>query len=211
MATMSLLLFNDLDVLEHIPFYFTDIPSLASFRLTNRTCRTASLNHLEYHSIQCTLHHDDLWKSLIERPALARRVRQLTIMPEVRAWDTVEFKGEIIPPLIKIQGKRKNHFTREDEKTGHQVLEECRVSEKLLVRALRLMSNLDYFNWDAYPPVIVPSKGSDGKEYMDLWGTVRTLKNLKSFRAVDLTCDSYVPQWRMAGSPSMITSGVSPA
>lgn len=209
-TTSSSLLFNDLDILEHIPFYFTNIASIVSFRAINKTCRPASLNHLEYHIIECTLHHDDLWRSLIERPALAKGVRQVTIMPEITACRTGRVKGQTVPPLINLQEKPEIDYTRDLVENAQRVLDECHVSEQLLIRALQLMSNLERFESDTYPQVVVRIKNNDGDSILDLWGALKTLTSLKNFSAVDLTCDPYVPSLRLANSPSMITSGVSP-
>lgn len=71
------------------------------------------------------------------------------------------------------------------------------------------MHNLEYFHWNAYPPLLSPTTGPDGTPHSDnVWAAVKTLKSLRQLRAVDLTCDWYVPHWRMDASPRMVTSGV---
>src|SRR5687768_557392 len=86
-----------------------------------------------------------------------------------------------------------------------------RALEALLLNAIRLMDHLEHFDWDAYPPLIIPvSSKHDVSEGVveDVWTMLKQKTNLRMLGAVDLTCDSYVPEWRMRASPVMITSGV---
>lgn len=211
MASASTLFFNDLDILEHIPFHIPNIKGLTAFRRINQTCSTASRHHVEYHTIECSLDHDDLWESLAEKPGLAIRVRRLVIMESADTLSPSQAKDkrQIIPPKIKPQPFPEGHPIPETRESIPEFLKACSTSERLLCRAISRMANLEYFDWDALPPVLYPSLKSDGSENVDLWGTLGKLSSLKELHLIDSTAAMHIPQWRRMGSPSIISSGVS--
>lgn len=90
-----------------------------------------------------------------------------------------------------------------------ETLERTRTSEALLIDAMRNMHNTEYFDWDAYPPLIRSDTQSAGDTTSDdVWTVLKSIKSLRHVRAVDLTGDWYLPEWRRKAGPRMITSGV---
>lgn len=216
MTPPNVLVMNDLDILTSIPFLFQKTLDISSFRLVNRICYAASKNHLEYHTIQCGLYNNDLWRRLIDQPALARRVRSLTILPEILGQGPrrmeVSYVNEIVPPNLQVS---KRVAVTDDDDQVDIVLQRCRESESLLIHAIRTMTNLLVFNWDANPPVIGDTKSPCTGKYADdivgvisIWQALSTLPNLVDFRAVDLSCDLYIRPWRKVASSSIVTCGV---
>lgn len=203
----STLVFNDIDLMERIPYFLDTIPDLVICRSINKTTYDACANHLEYHTIRCTLKNDDLWRRLIRQPGLARRVRSIEIVPEIRAWAPGEPPKLIIPPSI--QSIPKPSFEDIPEAYDEAVLAETAASERLLIEVLKHTKYLTSFDWDGYPPLILPERHDDEIIVDDIWSALQKLQMLRHVRAVDLTVDSYVEEWRCKASPLMVTSGVS--
>lgn len=193
---------------------------MTQFRSTKRASHSASIDRSEYQEIRSLVSRDNLWRTLAEDPALAGSVRKLVIVPKTRAWVgsvpeilPAAFKQSPLPESVSDATSTPAHDTQVLEDPQTRVIQALGRSETLLASALRSMNNLEYFEWDAEPPILPRTRtrsddlSLDGED-ADVWTALKTLKSLRHVRAVDLTCDSYVPEWRMRASPRMITSGV---
>lgn len=200
------IVFNDLDIVERLPFLMRTTRELASFRAINKTCDQAGSDPLKYHTIKCTLDNNDLWRRLIDVPKLASCVRCVEIVPSHNAWDTMPIPNIIVPPTI--QAFPRPTTPEIPDSIDECLLERTRFSERLLIHAIRRMRNLEHFDWDAYPPLVMPVMSNNKNPTHDVWSAVREIKSLRSFRCVDLTSDYYVEEWLRMASPLLVTSGV---
>lgn len=174
----------------------------------------ASGDRSQYQDIRSNLYRDRLWHTLAEDTALAGSVQKLAILATHKTW--ADIKDESLPATYNDEpepGERDPVWLEHDDQASDverlRTIEALRLSETLLLNALRSMQNLEYFEWDANPPVLSAVNSlNDVPASEDVWTVLKTLKSLRRVRAADLTCDWYLPEWRMDASPRMVTSGV---
>jgi hypothetical protein len=150
------LLQQPVEILNIVIWHVVNRPDLLSLGLTTKALACIVFPcHIQYHTVRASLQQVQTWQHLIRNRSCARYVRRLEVIRDSLAFvepnyfeldgllDRVEFDGVI--------GSSPNDIKE---------IEQDRWRERLLVLAIRGMSNLRTFAWRrACPPVI--SGGDD--------------------------------------------------
>jgi hypothetical protein len=140
-----------------------------------------------YISIRCKLGINAVWEHLLSNPTHAAHVRELEIQREDLSRRGVMDEEE---HFLRTGRNSVQGIAAPDRSTREEVVH----SEQLLMRAIRLMVNLESFTWDRWVPEINHGEEIQTTECQlycetyreDVWTALRGNANLKKLTVVDL-------------------------
>ncbi|KIM41207.1 hypothetical protein M413DRAFT_144468 [Hebeloma cylindrosporum] len=141
-----------------------------------------------YTSIRCKLGDNVVWEHLLSNPTCAAHVRELEIQREDLSRRGIMDEED---PFLTPRKKTVQEITTAPEvSTSEQVVH----SEQLLMKAIRLMVNLESFTWDRWVPEVNQGEEIQAAEYQlhyethrgDIWTALRASAKLERLTVVDL-------------------------
>jgi hypothetical protein len=183
----------NLDVYTHLLSFISSPGDLLAFSLANKQLRAIAEPELIYRSIRCRLDNDAIWKHVIANPALASRVRVLEIQRENETRMGSSDEKERVPKLYHGAVGQGNGPMWSPPPSREQ----DEGSERLLIKAIRVMVNLESFMWDWCVPFINVGEKVSEREHVgedhdpetyqeDMWTTLRDHTQLRKIHVLDL-------------------------
>ncbi|KDR66411.1 hypothetical protein GALMADRAFT_80837 [Galerina marginata CBS 339.88] len=182
------------DIYTHLLSFVSSPSDLLAVGLANKELLTLAEPELIYRSIRCKLNNDAVWEHLISKPLQASRVRELVIQREASIPRSNSLGQERIPEGNSVQLGEPSGQVVLDPRQSKYGRKNAENSERLLLRALQKMVNLDSFTWDRWMPFI--NQGEEVFHYSeeegippvyreDIWTALRDYTQVKILEVVD--------------------------
>ncbi|KAF9531206.1 hypothetical protein CPB83DRAFT_881706, partial [Crepidotus variabilis] len=131
-------------------------------------------------SITTCLGNNELWEYFILHPDSALQVRHLEIEDDGEWWDRQDSE----------EADSEEGYSSPTESLLSDYRDETEISEKFLLEALCLMSNLESLAWERSVPLInqgeeIPGHPEGATYQGDIWTTLRDCTSLKKLKVVD--------------------------
>ncbi|KAF9461100.1 hypothetical protein BDZ94DRAFT_858896 [Collybia nuda] len=187
------------DVFSHLLSFVSSPRDLLAASLTNRELFTLAGPELIYRSVRCRLGNNAVWEHLIANPALASRVRELEIQREnFSGYGPLDERERLPGEHLNLEGGSNSPTSEEIIARQSPSLEKTEKSERLLIKALHTLVNLERFTWDRWVPVI--NQGAEipqilveseegrvpGSYQEDVWTALRDHTQIQKLKVVDL-------------------------
>ncbi|KAI0044316.1 hypothetical protein FA95DRAFT_285875 [Auriscalpium vulgare] len=157
------------EALGNIAACITSPIDIVAFALTSKTLAAiASPRHTRLRKIVCSRFALCVWQLLATSPSLARNVRFLTICDR-------SHRGQVLPTSCMrcAPGCGHGHISLPEDYAGVQAMKQA---ERVMIAALKNMSNLVLFDWQAAIPNKIVAHNEPDKQ--DVWSSLAAITSL---------------------------------